>query len=931
MAKFINLGLVRTKLEAWRSSAAVRGGVQSSLGMFVALAIMSPPTVWNALSEEQVGISPVYALVSYNVVLQATVGAAIFFMLQRVGFGAVGSVLGLALMYITYGSNSDSYASTVTKGAVMCTFFTLFTGVIVYYQQVMSKFVFGFVVTQVVMSVVALTGYHDPFRPLASPYMLLQLVLGVVFAFLASLLFFPTLAGRSIEEKTQEAILNLGQGTEYLVKEILLQKKGTKLDDSDKEKEPIAKFYDLHALKVSQSLVAAKTLVNDVVATEINVYSKPHIFPRKDYGTLLSLLRHCLSILMTTLYFYEDTGSVLGDEILEELLLPFAREFSECAVCLAEVLTMKMTYTLSLESLRKLESSLIAIEKSLLSKVKYTEMKKEGQTPSILLNVFALGVTFRRCFLVVPGILQSHQTKERNTWTVCKNHFEARRFNLRDVFSESDADSMIGFSLSSLSSISLENQEPAIESGISSDFASIGRFPVRKESFKHPNSPNWIKKGRDLSERLHVKPTFLKIALQQMVAILIGTVIHVTDASYNALKGHTVWIIFTIVVLGAQGSYGSMMLKLLNRLFGTAVGGAAGLVVIYLVYLINGLSYANNPLKFIIMILLTCPFNGYFTAKGIASSAQFFYAWVVVKITFPIIVFVGYSDDAPNPETAGYRLLCILIGSAIEVFASSVVFARNTSVDTRHKIQDILQKMAILSQETASLMLDQTFSSSRPHDMPSFVAKSLEDPKKLRQVSKAVKEAALGELVIKIRPLGIEIGHSIESLKKLEAILRFEESFGSFFGRYLRFPFRNRLSTLRVDDVEKLRRKLRRLLNELLTLAYLKDSMEVEEMITLNRYRKEVDSILCLRIPESLSHISLSLGHNKGEDSSESITSLNTLKVQFDTLLQHIMADFDSEISKPPLEDQIITCASLKVISATISCLQRICDIVLDL
>jgi uncharacterized membrane protein YccC len=101
---------------------------------------------------------------------------------------------------------------------------------------------------------------------------------------------------------------------------------------------------------------------------------------------------------------------------------------------------------------------------------------------------------------------------------------------------------------------------------------------VRKESFKHPNSPNWIKKGRDLSERLHVKPTFLKIALQQMVAILIGTVIHVTDASYNALKGHTVWIIFTIVVLGAQGSYGSMMLKLLNRLFGTAVGGAAGLV-----------------------------------------------------------------------------------------------------------------------------------------------------------------------------------------------------------------------------------------------------------------------------------------------------------------------------------------------------------------
>jgi len=707
---------------------------------------------------------------------------------------------------------------------------------------------------------------------------------------------------------------------------------------------------------VSQSLVEAKTLVNDVVATEINVYSKPHIFPRKDYGTLLSLLRHCLSILMTTLYFFEDTCTVHHDEILSELLLSFASEFSHCSVCLADVLQMKTSYHLSLASLKNLESSLISIEKNLLSKVRYTEMRKEGQTPSVLLNIFALGVIFRRCFLVIPGILQSCQSEEKDAWIICKNHFEARRFHLQDILSESDADSMIGFSLSSLSSMSLDIQEPAIESGISSDFASISRFPVRKESFKHPNSPNWIKKGRELSEKLHVKPTFLKIAFQQMFAMLIGTVIHVTDASYDALKGHTIWIIFTIVVLGAQGSYGSMMLKMLNRLFGTAVGGAAGLMyvharfspnfvigpkqlftlchecrVIYLVYLINGLSYANNPLKFIIMIILTCPINGYFTAKGIASSAQFYYAWVVVKITFPIIVFVGFSDAEPSPETAGYRMLCILIGSAIEVFASSIVFARNTSVDARHKIQDILQKMATLSQETAYLMLDQTFSSSRPHDMPSFVSKALEDPKKLRQVSKAVKEAALGELVIKIRPLGIEIGHSVESLKKLVAILRFEERFGSLFSGYLQFPLNKRQSNLQADAVEKLRRKLRRLLNEFLTLAYLKDSMEVEEMVTLKRYRKEVNSILCLHIPEALSHVALSLGHIRGRDSCECITSLNTLRMQFDTLVQHVMTEFDSEVSKPPLEDQIITCASLKVTSATISCLEKICQIVLEL
>ena len=69
----------------------------------------------------------------------------------------------------------------------------------------------------------------------------------------------------------------------------------------------------------------------------------------------------------------------------------------------------------------------------------------------------------------------------------------------------------------------------------------------------------------------------LALSLQQAVALLAATIIHVCDGSFLALNKDTIWVIVTVVVLG-QKSVSGVVMRAINRVMGTA---AAGLVAIW--------------------------------------------------------------------------------------------------------------------------------------------------------------------------------------------------------------------------------------------------------------------------------------------------------------------------------------------------------------
>lgn len=312
-------------------------------------------------------------------------------------------------------------------------------------------------------------------------------------------------------------------------------------------------------------------------------------------------------------------------------------------------------------------------------------------------------------------------------------------------------------------------------------------------------------------------------------------------------------------------------------------------------------------------------------AGGIRSSVQFYYAWVVMKITFPIVVFVGYLNTHPEPESVGYRLLSVVIGFAIELCVSAVIFPRTTSSDARHRIQDCLQKFAVLSQTISSSLLHTEIDNE--HELPYAVAVHIDEPKMKKEKSSAAIHAALGGLVIKLSPLGTEIAHLIESLTNFESLLSFEKKMMKGLPISL-FKLSSRSSKkIPPDHVRTTKRLFRRLLNEFLTLAYLKDSMEVDKIVTLSLFHKQVKEILCNTLPICLSCLSLSLGLHSTRESVKREVLLSTLKNQVSTLTQDATKQLESvDPSGPDFEDQIITCAALNILASIGTCIQSLSD-----
>jgi len=63
----------------------------------------------------------------------------------------------------------------------------------------------------------------------------------------------------------------------------------------------------------------------------------------------------------------------------------------------------------------------------------------------------------------------------------------------------------------------------------------------------------------------------------------------------------------------------------------------------YLVYAINGLSYANDFLKFGAMCVLFPAFEGIINWRSAQPHELWAYGWMVLRLTLPIATLVGRS------------------------------------------------------------------------------------------------------------------------------------------------------------------------------------------------------------------------------------------------------------------------------------------------
>lgn len=174
------------------------------------------------------------------------------------------------------------------------------------------------------------------------------------------------------------------------------------------------------------------------------------------------------------------------------------------------------------------------------------------------------------------------------------------------------------------------------------------------------------------------------LALQMAVAMGAACTLHVTRTTYEALHEKTIWVVVTVAVV-LESAVGGLVLKSGLRVIGTAGAGLLGVGLMGLAYLCNGLSYANEPPKFVAMAAFLPCLGFLLMINHVRFAVPYGYAWSCCKFTTPIIALSGYVSQVAIWQTALYRALNILLGIGLDLAAASLILPVTSRVATRDR------------------------------------------------------------------------------------------------------------------------------------------------------------------------------------------------------------------------------------------------------
>lgn len=784
------------------SKTPVRGAFQAFIGGFCYLAIVSNSSVWNALSYQGT-ISPVVGFIGFGLALQADVGGNATYVFVRIVATVFGGGVGLLILYLVFWCNGFSFGSTVTKGTALVVFLSTSLSVLAYHFHgpPWSARYKGVLIAGNMVIFVSTGGYwQDTVLPKIFAYTLLNMLMGLFIATMVSHLVFPITQGKNVVKKMNEVALTLSEATTAIVEEMRGQAKS---DDLLSE----------YIIPVGDSILKCKLMLQGSVPTEIDVRTWPFKrFPVKTYLNLGKISRQYLSVYATLVDLIHSAefsweGDLQGDT--KDFIEMASVEICQTLKFFVEFISSPNTnlYELGLTRMKGLKIALTLISRYLNSAFDgHLNGSIQGSSRAVLTTFWLLGLQVTDYYLLMVEIrMKLYPEEEQSTISVYQKAFEETLNSIKD---------------------NVVVKQPKIYSSGSDASVwseSLISFKQTEHSFQHHRSDIVSKGIRKSIKAMNLKSLYLKHALQQAIAATAAAILVVTTNSHSAFRGFADWILITVWVMGSQSTIGAVTLKALNRVAGTILAGALSYVIIYLVYLLNGLSYVNRASKYVFMTILYPATLALFHKGMLESSPEYQYAWYVMKLTLPIVVLSGYNEENPNPETAAWRILCILIGLAIEFVVKCLIYYRESSTSARHEIQRMCKSMSDLSSE------------------------SVEPPKE-----KSHKEYFL---YTPTHVSGAQAAECTLNIDKLQDLLAFEDKIQSYVCGISLFD-RTLIST---TSLPRFRHHLRVILNRILTVTYLKNSLiALNEDWKLERgfIRHDLNDIVAKQIPICLIAIS---------------------------------------------------------------------------
>ena len=704
-----------------------RGFWQAYVGNFIVLAIVSNMTVWNALSYAN-SVSPLLASFSLSLALQEDSGQNIAYILLRTASVSLGGAVGLLVLYLVFWSNGSSFDPTLVKGATFVVFVTCILSTVVYFFRppVWSVRYKSALISGIAVCLVGGDGYWSGDRPLPLIYafILANMSIGLAMSYIVAHAVLPIRKSVVVREQLSKAMGMLEPTARQAVDVLTLRG-------------PQAMNIPAVPVEVGAILIKVRVMLLSSVQLEHTWQPFARRFPVAAHLRMCVLFRQYVSTYGTLLDVMERSApSVVTESAskrLHELGNAIEASFAYFGEHVAGAEFSGQPPVKHQDHLERLEAAVEELLTYLGSSVN-TELLRttKGSSRAAMAMVGCLGCLVMRMY---------------------------------PVFGECFGSSG-GEALDPRRDIADQCAEEAASLGMGAAWAS----PALKEA-KHHRRDCLSRTVRQILGALHLEAKYMKAVAQAAVAITSATVLLVCPASYEGLGGHALWVLVTVWIMSAQSTIGSVILKSANRVFGTVIAAAVAYATIYLVFLLNGLSYENRALKYVMMTLLFPLGMALLHRQMIRAPPQYKYAFYVSKITVAITTLATFNEETPNPTVPAWRLLAVLIGLGIEFVVKSCLFYRETSTTMRHQIQDILETLA------RGGWRDQ----------------------RLREVTAS----------------------KISGLETLEQLVCFEDT----IARYLHLPrlFDRRL--VNQNSMKTLRKLLRLVLNRLLTTLYLESSL----------------------------------------------------------------------------------------------------------
>jgi hypothetical protein len=445
---------------------------------------------------------------------------------------------------------------------------------------------------------------------------------------------------------------------------------------------------------------------------EVDVYSKPHIFPKKAFSAVLAPIRAVEHLFLTIATFVETgLAPMKGFRLLKNEIEEVRVAVNTSCSKMKEVIVDDAKYeTALMESVPSVEAACAALKK----KMEENELRGGGGGGSdgenggdatgvnaddllvareLISMVLLASKELRTAWENVPALIAVRQPE---AGPVAEAYFTANTSTLGQF------ENNIG----STGDSTIKKQSSSVPSPQASPASPEQPRPAFREVVRLTPSCSALRiKLYNLSLKTGIHAWHFKLTLHMTCVFLVAAILCVNSTANDALGKHAYWIIINIFAT-TENTSTSMRDSAWQRIVGTAIGAVGVCGLAGLGYLANGSSYVGHNTACRI-------FQTAFVAiwMGIANLFHAKYAprlhRLFIIITFmPPLIAIMDSDGSDVWPNIGWRLANTCIGVGLHTFFSFVLFPVSAEDHLKEQTSDCVLHIAQMLEQVSALPLD---------------------------------------------------------------------------------------------------------------------------------------------------------------------------------------------------------------------------------